>query len=196
MKKKDINRIEKELDEITKVPQKVKNITKKDIFINFIVSIFIIMYFLFVTLTSNGLLMKLKIVYLNIFSICFLTIAIVLFEVAYKKDSGKIAAFGVEFLFIATFTLFLPYIIFELDQTRRRYYLLCSIYIAGYYIIKAIYISTRSRVKYMNTISDVREIVKKGEKDNEETEDIEELVKKKIKNMAHSLLKKYQKVGK
>lgn len=84
-----------------------------------------------------------------------------LFEIAYRKDQGYIAIYGIESLAIAIFTLFLPYIIFELDQNHKKYYLLVSIYITVYYILKSIYIAMRTRNKYMNNISDVKEIVKK-----------------------------------
>lgn len=121
----------------------------------------------------------------------FLSVAIILFEIAYRKKDGQICVFGIESLVVAVFTLFLPYIIFELNETQRKYYLMASIYIATYYILKSIYISTRTKAKYMNTISDVKEIVKK-EKKKVNTEEIENLKNDKI-NTNNDEVKKQQK---
>lgn len=174
MKKSAIEEIEKEIDEKTKLPNELKDKMKKEVFTNIVVAAVIVTYFIFIVLGSIGSIKNVRVIDLNIFSMIFLGIAIVLFEVAYRKDQGNIAIYGIESLVVAIFTLFLPYIIFELDETHKKYYLLASIYIAAYYILKSIYIATRARVKYMNSISDVKEIVKKEKSKRRVKEDIEE----------------------
>ena len=37
------------------------------------------------------------------------------------KDDGKLSIYGIESLAVAIFTLFLPYIIFELNKTDKKY---------------------------------------------------------------------------
>ncbi len=173
MKKSAIEKIEKEIDEKTKLPHEVKDKIKKEVFTNIIVATVIVTYFIFIVLGSIGSIKNVRVIDLNIFSMIFLGIAIVLFEIAYRRDQGNIAIYGIESLVVAIFTLFLPYIIFELDETHKKYYLLASIYIAAYYILKSIYIATRTRVKYMNSISDVKEIVKKEKSRRRVKEDID-----------------------
>ncbi len=180
MKKSTIEEIEKEIDEKTKLPIEIKDKIKKYIFINIIVAVAIITYFIFIVLGSFGSIKNVRVIDLNIFSILFLTIAIVLFEISYRKKDGMLAIHGIESLAVAIFTLFLPYIIFELDEAQKKYYLIASIYIASYYILKSIYISTKIKSKYMDSISDVKEIVKKekpkrkAKKNIEENKDIED----------------------
>lgn len=176
MKKSTIEKIEKEINEKTKLPNEVKEKIKNEIFINILIASTIILYFIFIVLGSFGSAKNVRAIDLNIFSILFLGIAIVLFEIGYKKDDGKLAIYGIESLVVAIFTLFLPYIIFELDATNKKHYLMASIYIATYYILKSIIISTKIKSKYMNNnISDVKEIVKKERTKRRIKEDIEEI---------------------
>ena len=191
MKKSTIEKIEKEINEKTKLPNEVKEKIKNEIFINILIASTIILYFIFIVLGSFGSAKNVRAIDLNIFSILFLGIAIVLFEIGYKKDDGKLAIYGIESLVVAIFTLFLPYIIFELDATNKKHYLMASIYIATYYILKSIIISTKIKSKYMNNnISDVKEIVKKERTKRRIKEDIEEIeIKDNKKNVgvaAHS----------
>ena len=176
MKKSAIEEIEKEIDEKTKLPNELKDKIKKEVFTNIVVAAVIVTYFIFIVLGSIGSIKNVRVIDLNIFSMIFLGIAIVLFEIAYRRDQGNIAIYGIESLVVAIFTLFLPYIIFELDETHKKYYLLASIYIAAYYTLKSIYIATRTRVKYMNSISDEKEKTKRRVKD--EIEDVEDKVVK------------------
>lgn len=184
MRKTTIDKIEKEIDEKTKLPKEVKDKIKKEVFINIAIASAIILYFIIIILGSIGTIKNTRIIDLNIFSMIFLGIAIIFFETAYKKDNGKTAIFGIEFLAIAIFTLFLPYIIFELNATNKKYYLMASIYIATYYIVKSIFISIKTKNEYMDSnISDVKEIVKKEKtkrKIKENLEEVEEI--KNIKN--------------
>lgn len=180
MKKSAIEKIEKEIDEKTKLPNEVKDKIKREVFTNIVVAVVIVTYFIFIVLGSIGSIKNVRTIDLNIFSMIFLGIAIVLFEVAYRKDEGNIAIYGIESLAVAIFTLFLPYIIFELDEAHKKYYLLASIYIAAYYILKSIYIVNRTRAKHMNSISDVKEIVKKEKSKRRVKDDIEEAYEDKV----------------
>ena len=190
MKKNMIEKIEKEIVEKTKLPNEVKEKIKKETFTNFIVGSVIILYFIFIVLGSAGSTKNIRAIDLNIFSFLFLAVSIFLFEIAYRKDDGKLAIYGLESLAVAIFTLFLPYIIFELNADNKKYYLMASIYIAVYYILKSIIISVKIKNKYKNSnISDIKEIVKKEKTKRRIKEDIEELEVKDKKNVgvaAHS----------
>lgn len=176
MKKSTIEKIEKEINEKTKLPNEVKEKIKNEVFTNFVIASIIILYFIFIILGSFGSIKNVRVIDINIFSMLFLSIAILLFEIAYRKDDGKLAMLGIESLVLAIFTLFLPYIIFELHGTNKKYYLMASIYIAIYYILKSIVISIKTKNKYINSnISDVKEIVKKEKTKRRIKEDIEEI---------------------
>ena len=184
MKKSTIKKIEKEINEKTKLPNEVKEKIKKEVFTNIMFASVIILYLIFIVLGSVDSIKNVRAIDLNIFSILFLGITIFLFEIAYKRDNGKLAMYGIESLVVAIFTLFLPYIIFELNKTEKKYYLMASIYIASYYILKSIAISIKTKNKYMNTnISDIKEILKKEKRKRRIKEDIDEVEVKDEKNV-------------
>ena len=137
--KNTIEKIEKEISEKTKLPYEVKDKIKKEIFTNIIMAIVIITYFIFVILGSNNSVKSVRSIVLNVFSFLFLGLAIVLFEIAYRKGKGNLAINGIEALIIAMLNLFLPYIIFELDEVYKRNYLLSTAFIAIYYTLKSIW---------------------------------------------------------
>ena len=118
MKENTIKKIENEIDQKSKLPLKVKNKIKKEVLINILIGIIIELYLTFIIFGSNGTIKNVRAIDINIFSILFLITALTLLELAYRKDSGRLAFFGMEFLCFATFNLFLPYIIFELFEMR------------------------------------------------------------------------------
>ena len=175
MKKSTIEKIEQEISEKTKLPYELKEKIRKEVFTNIAVASAIILYFIFIVLGSIGSIKNVRVIDINIFSMLFLSIAILLFEIAYRKDDGKLAMFGIESLVVAIFTLFLPYIIFELHETNKKYYLIASICIAIYYIVKSIYIAMRTKNKHIRELSDIKEIVKKEKTKRRIKEEIEEI---------------------
>lgn len=184
MKKGMVEKIESEITQKTKLPDDIKEQARKNIFTNIIIAIIAISYFIFLILGSAGSTKNVRIVDFNIFSIIILGLAICLFEIAYKKDNGAIAMYGVEALTIALTTLFLPYVIFEVSEAHKKYYLMVSSYIGIYYIIKCIYISVKTKKKYLDEASDIKEIVKKENKrrnvqyEEEKTEDTQKVIEK------------------
>ena len=157
MRKGTIQKIEEEINEKRKMPKEVKESLRKEIFTNIIICACLVAYFLFLFLGSVDKTKAVRVIDLKIFSTIYLATSIILFEIAYKKDSGKIAIHGIEILLVAIMTLFLPYIIFELDSKYRKIYYFVGEYIAVYYVIKCICIAR----KYSKYVSDIKEIIKK-----------------------------------
>ena len=131
----------------------------KNIFENIIIAVSIILYFITINfayyrIEENTVLMVLKIA-----SMVLLFLTIVLFEIAYKKDSGKLAIHGIEVLVIASHVLSLSYVV-ELKQLQFTTYILISaITFVLYYILKAMIIYTIEKRKYLQSLSDIKEIV-------------------------------------
>ena len=164
MKNETIDKIENDIIKKTVMPDNLKGKTRKEIFTNLILAIGMVLYFIFLIMGSADSTKTSRTLDFRIFSLVLLFVSICLFEIAYKKENGKIAINGIEFLVIALITLFFPYIVFELDRTHQIYYFMTSGYIAVYYIIKSIVISKRAKTKYKKQESDIKEIVKKEEK--------------------------------
>lgn len=173
MNETTIEKIEKEIDEKTKLPKDTKEKIIKEVFTNIVMAIGVMVYLTFLILGSVGAVKNIRIIDFNIFSIILLGISILLFEIAWKRGSGKLAMHGIEVLAIALFTLFLPYIIFELNSPYKKFYLIASAYTTVYYSIKSIYIAIKSRKKYMVTVDDIKDIVKKEKIKREINDDIE-----------------------
>lgn len=174
MNETTIEKIEKEIDEKIKLPKDIKENIIKEVFTNIIMAIGIMVYLTFLILGSVGAVKNIRIIDFNIFSIILLGISILLFEIAWKKDSGRLAMYGIEMLAIALFTLFLPYIIFELSSPTQKFYLIASAYTTVYYSIKSIYIALKSRKKHMITVNDIKDIVKREKVKRVINDDIEE----------------------
>lgn len=178
MKDNAIEEIEKQIKEKRQVPKEQKEQVKKEIFINILIGILINLFFIFIFLASKGVIIKLiDGTYLKIFSLVFLGTSITLFEIAYKKDSGKIAINGIEILIVGIILLFLPYIIFEIKQS---YYMFVGTAFGIYYLLKGIYLSKKSKINYIKKVSDIDEIIKKDKKQRKDREKTNKSINKEV----------------
>ncbi|MDO5556175.1 MAG: hypothetical protein Q4G09_06100 [Clostridia bacterium] len=190
MRKDAIKKIEEVIDQKKKLPTDIKNKIRKEIFINLIIAIIIITYFIFLMLGTNGKTKNVCIIDFNIFSLFSLGLAIYLFEKAYKRGNGKFAIYGIELLFVAIATLFLPYVIFEIDATYKKYYLMINSYIGIYYLIKSIYISIKRKKEYIKQISDIKDIIKKEKFKKDDKNNIDKIKSNNKKTSKTELSKK------
>lgn len=161
MEKETISKIEEEINQKITLPNNIKEKVKKDVFTNIIIAILMIIYFTFLIVGSKETIKIFNSDYINAFSISLLGVSICLFEIAYKKDNISIALYGIEILLISIITLFFPYIIFELDESHNKNYMVVSAYIAVYYVMKAIWIVSKTKKMHIKQTSDIKEIVRK-----------------------------------
>ena len=191
-----IEKIEEEITKKTTMPNDLKEKLRKEIFLNILLAIAIIVYFVFMVLGSLDSAKVTRSIDLNIFSIVLLAISIILIEVAYKKESAKIAVTAIEILIVSVVTMFLPYIIYELDKTHQRYYIISGVAIAFYYIIKSIVISNRAKAKYEKNESDIKDITKKEFKEIKDTKKPVKEKKKEVKETKPKAKKESKKENK
>lgn len=141
-----------------------KNILKEecnlDIFLCIIYSIIIGLYFIslnFINVLSTPEIYEL---YTRISYTVFIIVAIIIFEVAYKKDNGITAIYGIEFMVLAIHILLIERITtaFKFDKSQ---YIVATFYIWPiYYCLKAIIIQTNKNREKLKEASDISEIVK------------------------------------
>ena len=105
---------------------------------------------------SELMLMK----YINISSILFLLISIVIIEISYKKEDDNILIYGLEFLVLAIFTLLIKHIPKLLNCNTQTYILVGSYLFAIYYMLKSTVLYTIERQQDLKKFSDIKEIVK------------------------------------
>lgn len=138
-----------------------KNKLYKKLFKNIMIAIIISIYFIFLNLGNINIDANIFLTDIKVFSIIILGISIIIFEKAYKNDSGELTMNAIEILVLACHTLSLIYVtnIFKFDF---KYYVLTSSYIFSiYYTFKDIIIYTRENRKYLKQLSDIPDIVKK-----------------------------------
>lgn len=140
--------------------EKSKKINKK-IFINVIIAITIILYFIFINLGYSNIELEKYLVDLKVFSIITISITIILFEKAYKKDSAEITIFGIETLVLSIITLLTNY--YCIKYTSKYPYIINSVAILFglYYIVKSTVIYIKMKRKALYTSGDIHKIVKK-----------------------------------
>ena len=172
----------------------------KKIFANVLKAIGIMFYFVVLNLAFVNMEQQKLIQDIKVFAATFLVVGLIVLEKAYKKDRGDLAIASVELLVMSLHSLSIMHVI-KLYQYDFRLYLLTSSYIFSiYYILKSIIIYTKERREYMNSLSDISEIVKKDEpikkeakKRNDNEEKMEEKMEEKDKTEGKSKTRKSSK---
>ena len=131
-----------------------KNVYKNLIFATFVMIFFILINTAHYELPESKLLTLLKVI-----SMIFLTVGIILLEIAFRKDNGKIAINSIEVLVLAGHVLSTAHVV-ALKKINFANYILVSSYIFSiYYLFKAIITYTKEKKEYLNSLSDIKEIV-------------------------------------
>ena len=134
-------------------------IIMKKIFENLIISVAITLYFAIISFSYLRLTEVMFFQEIKIASMIVLDLCILIFEIAYHKDSGKIAIYGIEILSLSIYTLTIWTLIKKLNITLNTYIIYSVFTYAIYYLLKNIIIYTNERRKYLNSLSDIHEIV-------------------------------------
>ena len=137
--------------------------TMKDVYANIVKAILVIFYFLIVNLAYENVNIETLNRGIQLFTMIFLFITIFIFEISYKKDDTKLAIEGIELLVLSFITLTIDHVITKYHFELKPYALVISYVYAIYFILKGIVIYTKGRKQYADSLSDIREIVKKEE---------------------------------
>lgn len=176
---KDLVKKENQKKEKKKLPKEISQEILKKMFRNLLRAVGIMFYFIILNLAYSTMKQERLIGDIEVFAGAFLAVGIVFLEKAYKKDNGTTAITGIEFLFLSLHSLSIMHVITLFRYDFRLYLLTSSYVIAIYYVLKAIILYTKGRKDYLNSLSDISEIVKKEEpikkeaKKREENEDVE-----------------------
>ena len=152
----------------------MENKISKNVYENLLIATIIMLYFIVINFLYYKLSKSIVLLILKILSMVILTICIIILEYAFRKDSGKHAISAIETLVVAAHTLSIAHVV-QSNKFEFANYILVSSYIFSiYYLFKAIFIYTKEKRKYLNSLSDIKEIVandpvkktatKKGEK--------------------------------
>lgn len=132
----------------------------KDAITNITYLILVVIYF--VCFNTQGSILGAEILdkYINISSMTFLAVSIVMLEVGYRKDKSKIFINGIEFLILAIFTLLIKHMPKVLGNTMKSYTEIGIYVFIAYYILKTAIMYTKMKYNQLSKLSDIREIVK------------------------------------
>lgn len=155
----ELEKIKQEINKQKKLPKEIVEKVSKKVFINVVIAISIVIYFIFINLGYININKEAFITDLQVFSIALIITTVIIFEKAYKKDSGKLTIYGIELLILSIITMLLPRIYNQYTEIFVEIVGISSIAYVVYYLIKCIIIYAKTRRKIRK--SDVKKIAKK-----------------------------------
>lgn len=155
--------LEEDLSRNKKLTPELKKKIRKTFGKNILIIGLILMYMGLLTLSFYKMELNTLSTDLKVLSVGFLAFAIIKFEQGYKKDNEGIFLTGVEALVLALITLFMTVLISTSENFFKNVILGISIFVTVYYLLKSLVIRSKIKKQHKKQVSDVRDIVKKGE---------------------------------
>ena len=146
-------------EQSTPEENKIRKKYKIDLLLCLIYAITIQIYFISVNAISKAMPTNTVNICIKVAYIAFILIAIIMFEISYKKGNKKTIISGIEFIILATHTVLLGREVTQASGSKEL--ILVSSYIWPiYYCLKAVIIHTNENRRKLKQISDIIEIVK------------------------------------
>jgi len=163
----NIKKFDEEYKQRRIIPEDYKKKILDRILKNTVIAVIAIVYLILLNVLSLHMETDSYIISIKVLSLVFAMISVIYFELCYRKDNGFLFMHGVEFLLLATITLFsaYAYYIFAITYNSILLYILIAVII--YYIIKTICTLRFMKKEYYKSQNDIKEIVKKGNKKND-----------------------------
>lgn len=156
-----LEKIEKEINKQTKLSKDEKKKINKKIFQNIVMAIGVVIYFMFINLGFSNIEQSTYLTDLKVFGAVTIGITIILFEKAYKKDSGELTIYGIEMLIISICTLLTSYVYKIYNKKFIYIFTSVAMLFAVYYVGKSIVIYVKMKNKALKKASDIHKIVRK-----------------------------------
>ena len=132
----------------------------KDVITNITYLLLVVIYFVCFNTQVTQLETTILTRYIDISSMVFLGISIIMFEVGYRKDKSKIFFNGIEFFALAIFTLLIKHMPKVLGNTMKDYTQVGTYAFVTYYILKSGIMYTKMKHDQLKELSDIKDIVK------------------------------------
>ncbi|MGN1299244.1 MAG: hypothetical protein ACI4UE_04610 [Candidatus Scatovivens sp.] len=170
--------MQQEIEEKRKLTKDIKNKIDNDVFYNFWLAVFIMIYMFFINLAYIKLSIYDFKLCIKIFSLILTTITIAYFEISYRRENLKYALTGIELFILNILVMYIPYVYYTQNEIIRKLIMLVPIYYGVYYSVKNLIIYKKEQIKHESNLSDVKEIVKE-EKESYLEEDSKKILKEK-----------------
>lgn len=161
MENKGMEQLEKDMMNKKHIPKEEEDKIHKKMFENILIADILMAFLYLVSLGALNIETSVFIKDLQVFSISFIIFTIILFEISYKKDNGKLAINGLESFAFSVCILSSIYVYTMHMKDFDLYISLVAYTFSIYYIIKAIIISKKMKKQYVQSLSDIEEIIKK-----------------------------------
>lgn len=159
--KKNIENLEKVMEQKKKIPKEVKDKINAKRFENVIAAVIVLIYLAGLSMGMANIPTDTYITDLKVFTVMLLVVTIITFEYGYKKDNGYIWLHGIEVMIMAIFTLYLIYLYSIYYSTYNTLLMSVGVAYLMYYVVKIIITNRRMRKNYSKSLTDIGEIVKK-----------------------------------
>ena len=156
--------VKEELYKMKKITPELKQKRRRILLKNFVIIVFIIAYLGILALAFYKMELNSLSLYLKILSIAFLGFSIFKFEQGYRKDDERIFLTGVEILILSLITLFMTSFINFEEHVFKNIIIGIGIFAIVYYSLKTYILRRKIKKEHKKNISDIREIVEKGDK--------------------------------
>ena len=173
------------VDKIAKkreLPTEVKNAINSKIFKNIIMAIIFVNILIVINVMYTS---SIETAFVSVTKgIGFATIlgVVIIFEAAYRKDDSELIANGIEAIVLSVFIMYIPYVYLLVNSETRMWLMLMPVCFVIYYIFKCIIIKSRIKREYLNSLSDVKEILQEEETGYLEEDSKKILKERKLKN--------------
>lgn len=153
-----------EIEQKRKLPQNVKEDIKTNIFHTLIAALIIVAYLVAINLMYYKFDHNSFEHYMKYFALGIILITVVDIEIAYRKDSKKLALIGVELLVCGILSLYIPYIYLHTTAYFRNSIMILPAVLLIYYAFKSFVIFKQNQFKHQNNLSDVKTLLKDDER--------------------------------
>ena len=169
--------MEKELENKRKLTKEVKENMNKMIFINLNIAILFMLIMIGINIAYLNVSSEKFILFIKLFSILSVFSSVLTFEIAYRKESVSKMFYGIELLVLSIIIMYIPYVYLHMPQMVKQILMLAPLYFSIYYVAKSIFINRKVTREYINSLSDVKEIVKDEENDSYLDEESTKIIK-------------------
>ena len=160
MEQSEVENIRKEISTKIKLPKEEKQKIYKKMFINLLMALGVLIYFIFLNLGYLRLDTEVFKEDLKMFAIILICFTIYFMEKAYKTNRGTYIVHSIELLVLSLITLYMPYVYFYHNKIAQFLFTTSAVYLAIYYTIKCICMYIIYKNRYIRGASDVKDIIK------------------------------------
>lgn len=160
MEQSEVENIQKEISTKIKLPKEEKQKIYKKIFVNLLIALSVLIYFIFLNLGYMRLEKEVFENDLKVFAVILICSTIYFIEKAYKTDRGTYLSYAIELFVLSIITLYMPYVYYYQNTLAQLIFTTSAVYIFIYYAIKSIVIYVINKNRYIKCESDVKDIIK------------------------------------